>query len=298
MESIQIVYYTGTGSTRILANTVQTHLTVRGHQTQINRLTVQSSQQIKSYIDTETTLILIYAVHAFNAPELVYTWLKSLEPIQNRRAMVISVSGGGEMLSNSACRLPVKRLLKAKGFDVVTEAMAVMPNNWMSPTPEDVSRMLVQVIPQKVDVWLDAFLSGHAVTYMKPLMIDHLITAVGRLETIGARWFGKNIKVSSACNGCGFCVNNCPASNIRFPDADLPDRKPVFGGTCHFCLSCVYECPQHALSPSKLKFAVIPTGYPLRAYLNPIEPPLSKAELAEQLKGGAWKGVRRYLEVE
>lgn len=298
MENIQIVYYTGTGSTRIIANAFQTQLTARNTPSEVNRLTAQTAQQIKEGFDAQTTLILVYAVHAFNAPELVYTWLKSIEPIKHRRAMVISVSGGGEMLSNTACRTTVKRLLEKKGFYVVTEAMAVMPNNWMSPTPEEISRMLIGVVPKKVETWLEAFLSGQALPYMKPLVIDYLITAVGRLETLGAKQFGKNIKVSDACNACGHCVNNCPADNIHFLDETPPHGKPVFGGTCHFCLSCVYECPQHALSPSKLKFAVIPTGYPLRAYLNPIEPPLSKAELAEYLKDGGWKGVRRYLEID
>lgn len=298
MEKLQIVYYTGTGSTRIIANALQTQLTVRNQPSEVNRLTVDSAQCIKDSFDAQTTLILVHAVHAFNAPDLVYTWLKSLQPHMHRRAMVISVSGGGEMLSNTACRTTVKRLLKKKGFEVVTEAMSVMPNNWMSPTPDEISKMLIQVVPQKVEMWLEAFLSGQALPYMKPLLIDHLITAAGRLEILGAKQFGKNIKASDACNGCGHCINNCPASNIRFSNETSPHGKPVFGGTCHFCLSCVYECPQHALSPSKLKFAVIPTGYPLRAYLNPLDSPLSKAELAERLKGNGWKGVRRYLEVE
>ena len=34
------------------------------------------------------------------------------------------------------------------------------------------------------------------------------------MEKYGAGFFGKHIKVSDACNGCGWCVNNCPAGNI------------------------------------------------------------------------------------
>lgn len=297
METLKIIYYTGTGSTQIIANALETELVARARQVEKTRLTASTAAGIKDSLDAQTTLILVYAVHAFNAPELVYTWLKSLEPIMNRRAMVVSVSGGGEMLSNTACRTTVKRLLKKKGFEVITEAMAVMPNNWMSPTPEAISKTLVQVAPQKVSMWLDAFLTGQGTPYMKPLLIDYLITAAGRLETLGAKQFGKNIKASDACNGCGYCVAHCPASNIHFPDETLSNRKPVFGGTCHFCLSCVYECPQHALTPSKLKFAVIPTGYPLRTYKQPLNPPLSKAEMREHLKDGGWKGIRRYLDV-
>ncbi|GAB6109435.1 EFR1 family ferrodoxin [Fusibacter bizertensis] len=295
MEKIQIVYYTGTGSTKIIAEEIYQQLTALNIESELHRLTVDSLPVISKNMNFDTKLILLYAVHAFNAPDLVYTLIKSLEEISNRSAMVISVSGGGAMISNTACREPVKRLLKKKGFNVVTEAMAVMPNNWISPVPEEIAKELVRIVPNKVSKWLKAFLHNKSVPYVKPIFIDYPITSLGRLEVIGAKFFGKRIKVNSKCNGCGHCVKNCPANNITFIVKDSGDKTLNFDSKCHFCLSCLYECPQHALSPGFLKFAVIPTGYPLKLYCQPTENPLSSDAILLALKGKAWEGVRRYL---
>lgn len=295
MEKIHIVYYTGTGSTKIIAKEIQDQLTVLNTESELHRLTVDSIDMISQKLDYDAKLILLYAVHAFNAPDLVYTWIKSMEEISNRSAMVISVSGGGAMISNSACRVPVKRLLHQKGFNITTEAMAVMPNNWMSPVPDEIAKELIRVVPNKVSKWINAFLHNKPLPYLKPLLIDYPITSLGRMEVIGAKHFGKHIKVNNACNGCGYCVKNCPSNNITFKVSESGDKTVIFDSKCHFCLSCVYECPQHALSPGWFKFAVIATGYPLKSYCEPSENPLSKDELLPLLKGKAWEGVRRYL---
>lgn len=301
MKNTLIVYYTGTGSTKLVAEEVHSNLSMKNVTAEMHRLTAASKDDLIQKAAAFQSLILIYAVHAFNAPDLVYTWLKELDEqghvpdgIQ-KSAMVLSVSGGGDMLSNTACRVKAKRYLEKKRFKVVTEAMVVMPNNWMSATPDDISKALIGVMPKKVDQWVDAFLQNKAVPVLSTKPIDRLITSLGRLEVKGGLQFGKAIKVSDACNGCGWCANNCPASNITMT-AQLDHEIPTFGQVCHFCLGCIYGCPQKALTPGKMKFAVIPTGYPLKKYMQQPEVPLTEAEIMAQLKGVSWNGVRRYLE--
>lgn len=297
MNPILIVYYTGTGSSKLVAESFADNLSRRDITVETQRLTVASKDELVQKAAAFHSIILIYAVHAFNAPDLVYTWLKALEeqpPYDDiqKKAMVISVSGGGEILSNTACRTTANRLLEKKGFQVVTQAMVVMPNNWMSATPDDISSALIDILPKKVDQWTEAFLQNKPAPVMPTKSIDRLITTLGRLEVKGAVRFGKRIKVSAACNGCGWCERNCPAGNITMQG----NMTPTFGKTCHFCLGCIYGCPQKALAPGKYKFSVIPSGYPLKRYMQKPEKPLTEAELAIKLKGLAWNGVRRYLE--
>lgn len=301
MENVLIVYYTGTGSTKLVAEEVHSNLSMKNVTAEMHRLTAVSKDDLINRAMICQSLILIYAVHAFNAPDLVYTWLKELDEQSytedgiQKSAMVLSVSGGGDMLSNTACRVKAKRYLEKKRFKVVTEAMVVMPNNWMSATPDDISKALIGVMPKKVDQWVDAFLQNKAVPVLSTKPIDRVITSLGRLEVKGAVQFGKNIKVSEACNGCGWCAKNCPASNITMT-VQLDHEIPTFGQVCHFCLGCIYGCPQKALTPGKMKFAVIPTGYPLKKYMQQPEVPLTESEIMAQLKGVSWNGVRRYLE--
>lgn len=309
MKNVLIVYYTGTGSTKLVAEEVQSNLSMKNVTADMHRLTEASKDDLIQKAAACQSLILIYAVHAFNAPDLVYTWLRDLNEQgqltdgMQKKAMVISVSGGGDMLSNTACRVKAKRLLEKKRFKVVTEAMVAMPNNWMSATPDDISKALIGVMPKKVDQWIDAFIQNKAVGVLPTKVIDRVITSLGRLEVKGGIQFGKNIKVGEACNGCGWCANNCPASNITMVDSDRAANNmqtdhaiPIFGQVCHFCLGCIYGCPQKALTPGKMKFAVIPTGYPLNKYMQQPEVPLTESEIMAQLKGVSWNGVRRYLE--
>lgn len=303
METTLIVYYTGTGSTELVATEVKNNLTERGATVEVHRLTESTKEALSQKAKTSKELILIYAVHAFNAPDIVYKWLRTLENLsssngEKKKAMILSVSGGGEMLSNTACRFTAKRLMEQKGYKVVTEAMAVMPNNWMSPTPMPVSRALISILPQKVSLWTDAYSKNQPTPFMKTKPIDRIITKLGRLEAKGAIQFGKNIKVNDQCNGCGWCEKHCPSGNINL---ELKEgavfSTPVFGKVCDFCLGCVYGCPQKALAPGKLKFAVIKTGYPLDEYKQPSEEAIDNPSLSEILESGSWKGVRRYLGV-
>lgn len=303
MVKTLIAYYTGSGSTELVAQEVRDQLIAREVSVEMYRLTEATKADLRRKAEAYHDLILIYAVHAFNAPSLVYEWLSALVEQstvdgQRKKAMIISVSGGGEMLSNTACRVTAKRWLVKKGYCVVTEAMAVMPNNWMSPTPLEVSKALIQILPQKVNQWLEAYIQDQLNPVLPTKWVDRLVTTLGRLEVKGAVQFGKSIQVSEACNECGWCESHCPASNIRVVKSQSDEAsRPVFGKACDFCLGCIYGCPQKALTPGKFKFAVIPTGYPLASYQQISEKSLTDAELKSLLKGRSWSGVRRYLEV-
>jgi len=54
------------------------------------------------------------------------------------------------------------------------------------------------------------------------------------------------------CNGCGTCVDNCPASVFELQDlADCPDSKksvPVRADDCILCMTCVSSCPTGAIT--------------------------------------------------
>ena len=303
MDKTLIAYYTGSGSSRLVAQEVRDQLIAGGVSVEVHRLTKASKEDLKRKVEAFSDLILIYAVHAFNAPNLVYEWLSELEEQpafagQRKKAMIISVSGGGEILSNTACRVTAKRWLIKKGYNVVTEAMAVMPNNWMSPTPLGVSKALVEILPDKVNQWLAAYAQSKPYPFYQVKLMDRMITRLGRLEVKGARRFGKSIQVSESCNGCGWCESHCPASNIKLVKSHSTEAsRPEFGKGCDFCLGCIYGCPQRALTPGKYKFAVIKTGYPLEAYQHRPEKPMTDADLMTLLKGPSWNGVRRYLDL-
>ncbi|RCX13840.1 hypothetical protein DFR58_11676 [Anaerobacterium chartisolvens] len=282
-KMVKIVYFSGTGGTARAANCIAEAFKRYG-------AGVVSYQLGREAIPEagEDMLVVLYAVHACNAPEPVYKWLDALEHTARTPAAVISVSGGGEITPNTACRASsISRLVK-KGYDVIYEDMIVMPSNWIVATEDSLAARLLRVLPLKADSIVKELFEG-VIRRSKPSIQDRIFSKLGELEKVGARAFGKRIRVGSGCNLCGWCEKNCPQGNISVRGA-----APVFGGSCIFCLKCIYGCPKKALKPGMLKFIVIKEGYDLKAVeertrgirLRPVE------ELA---KGFLWKGVKDYL---
>lgn len=283
-NKVKVVYYSGTGGTARVAETFASTFREEGCEVSIQALVSGTT----ACNEAHDLLVIIFAVHGCNAPAAIYSWIESTEEVQEIPAAVVSVSGGGAVSPNTACRLSSIKKLEAKGYKTIYEEMFIMPSNWIVPTKEPLSLMLLEILPKKVMKVVDNILSGEQ-RRTKPLLIDRFFSLVGELEKAGARAFGKRIKVSDACNSCGWCVNNCPAGNI----AIINDR-PTFMSQCHLCLRCIYGCPKKALKPGICKFVVIKEGFSI----NDLEKKLpyqGERNVAELAKGYLWSGVRKYL---
>ena len=284
IKSAKIGYYSGTGNTRKVAQCFEDCMRDKGISVQTYSVVEKNSSQMQE----EDLLLVIYAVHGLNAPEAVYRWINNLPVFEGKRVVVISVSGGGEVSPNTASRVGCIRRLERKGYSVICETMLVMPSNWIVPTHEALAVKLLEVLPCKVELVVGDILSGVR-RRTKPLWIDRLLSWICELEKMGAKEFGKRIKCSEDCNGCGLCRSNCPAGNI-----DMECDRPAFGGQCHMCLNCLYGCPRKALTPGIMKFIMIKEGYSLKELEHklPWPEPMNVEELA---KGFLWSGVRKYL---
>ena len=281
--NIQIVYFSGTGCTEHVAQTFSKEFQARGH-------AVLCGSVAKTGAPDETIdlLVLCFAVHASNAPEPVMRWVKSLEKVDKRPVVIISVSGGGEVTPNLACRVPLKKALKRKNYRLLYEKMLVMPSNWIVGTKRILSSKLLQVLPYKVSFVVNDILDGKS-AFAHPLVGNRILTLIGSLEHAGAHSFGKKIIVDKTCNRCGLCVRQCPVSNIS-----LHDDGPLFDKNCALCLNCIYSCPQGALRPGTMKFVVIKKGFRFQEILTQPSDNLP-VDLDKEAKGFAWIGVKRYL---
>lgn len=148
INKIKIAYFSGTGSTARVADTLEKEL--RGRGISVIKSEIRAGNTHSK--DEEDLLILLFAVHAFNAPEIVYKWIASLpEDSRGAPTAVISVSGGGEMTPNTACRVSSIRKLEKKNYTVVYEKMVVMPSNWVVKTDDRLAIRLLEILPSKVE---------------------------------------------------------------------------------------------------------------------------------------------------
>lgn len=283
IEFVTLAYFSGTGGTEAIVNCFAARLSKAG--VKVNRVDISCCNS--SYQEATDLLIVFSPVYAFRLSSIVERWTKNLSKVQNTFAAVISVSGGGEVSPNTACRLYCKRLLAKKGYQVIYEKMLVMPSNFAVQAEDQLNLMLINAMPKKVEQILTEILSG-AENITKPLLLDRLFAYMGRVEHFGARVFGTFIHASKMCNQCRLCVKKCPTKNIH-----MKKGTPRFGLRCMWCLKCIYSCPQNALKPRILKFSVLKEGYNLKEMSK-------KAKLQDQAKCSfshniLWQGVIDYL---
>jgi ferredoxin len=238
--------------------------------------------------DKDDMLLVVYAVHACNAPEPVYRWIKSLSAEVRGRAAVISVSGGGEVSPNTACRVNCIKKLRKKGYDVIYDKMLVMPSNWIVETKEPLAVKLLEVLPERVDRIINDLIAGTRRS-SRPALIDRLFSKLGEIEKQGTGSFGKKLKCGDSCTSCGWCSSHCPAGNIT-----IENGRAVFGAKCNLCLSCIYGCPKKAISPGIANFIVIKQGFNLKELEQKVPYP-EPVDVEKLAKGFVWSGVKKYL---
>jgi ferredoxin/flavodoxin len=283
---VRIVYYSGTGSTAKVAETMKELLEKNGNRVTITSL--RENDRPYSPVD-EDLLIVIFAVYAFGSPFIVRDWIHSLPPVNGLPTVVLSVSGGGEVFPNSACRLVAIKALEKKGFSVFYERMLVMPSNWIINVPDKISVRLLTVLPDRLAAIIDDLLHG-TVLRKRTGLFKRFASGINKYESSAGKSFASKFILSDKCNGCGLCEKGCPNANIH-----MQNGLPVFGKNCLLCLNCIYSCPQKAISPKSMKFVVIKEGYSFQRIASNLDniPPATDEELPRNY---LWIGVTKYLE--
>ncbi len=285
VKKVKIVYYSGTGGTRRVAESFADTFQKIGREVTLTSLFHGQKQDD----DSADLLVLIYAVYAMNAPLPVDEWILRAEKVEGTPAVVISVSGGGEVSPNTACRRKVIKQLQTKGYHVIYDKMIIMPSNWIVHVPDNIAKKMLEVMPVKVEKIVDDIMNGKSF-HARQKLFDRFLSMVGEAEKTGAKGFGRKIIVGDECSGCGSCVKGCPRGNWT-----MKDGKPIAGDKCIICLNCFYVCPKKALKPGSAKFFVIKEGYNLNRIEQLEHMEISNEEIDAQLKGMIWSGVRAYL---
>lgn len=284
IQDVLIVCYSGTGCALLVAKTLAAAFEQAGCTAHVRRLAAWEPQDIPPH----DLLVLVYAVHACNAPEPMYRWLEQGRQGQGRPAAVISVSAGGEVSPNTACRRGCLRRLQQADYDPSYERMVVMPSNWIVATSEPLAVKLLDVLPERMARVAGDLLSG-ARRRTQPLLLDRTLSTVGLLEQSGARMFGRALRAGEACTGCGLCARQCPAGNIA-----LREGRPAFGNRCNLCLACIYGCPAQAIRLGMGRFVRIAEGFSLTE-LQRKSPWTDTVDIPALTKGFLWSGVGKYL---
>ncbi len=284
-KSACVAYYSGTGGAKLVAEAFVSSLNEKGwlahlHNTRTDPLPENFAQN--------ELVVLVYAVHACNAPKRIYSWIDQLPIADQKPAVIISVSGGGEMFPNTACRTICKKKLAKRGYLTVYEDMFMMPSNFIVNTPEPLAIRLLHEYPQRAGRVVDEVLHG-ARRELVPKLTDWVITFLGQLELVMAGQLGRLFKIKNACNRCGWCSMHCESKNI-----EMVGEKPRFLNKCELCMNCVYGCPVGAIKTSLISRAVLKNGFRITS-LRKKQAETPNPDISEFINKSVWTGARTYL---
>ena len=211
-KKAHIVYFSGTGCTALAAETLCAALLDAGVRTRTSEIVWNHPPEPEA----DETLVLMFSVYAADAPGTVARWLSALPRRTHGTAVVVSVSGGGEVSPNTACRMRSIRRLTRKGYAVISEYMLCMPSNFIIPTPDDIAVKLLRILPEKC-ARIAAEIAAGTKNRKQPRFLDRVLLLLFSAEKVGAKLFGKTLKAKK------------PVQRMRAVRQAMPERQYPYG---------------------------------------------------------------------
>lgn len=241
MNKFLLCYFSATSNSLMVSNLIKENL--EKNNCSINLYNIESRSFFYDLNDFDC-LILVYPIHAFNAPKIVLDFLKSLKKT-NIKCVVFKVSG--EPLSlNNASLYKVNSILKKKHIKLVSDYLYVMPYHIIFRHSNEMVKRMFNVTNKLIPIDISNLLNGKY-NKTKRGLLGREISFILRIEQFGAKIIGKGFKVNESCINCNRCILSCPNLNISNVNG-----KINFGRNCMICMRCVSNCPKDAINAGLL----------------------------------------------
>ena len=210
-----IVYYTGTGNSRYVA---QRFAAALGDDL------ITANEYIKN--DTPAGLhsdrpwVFVSPTYGWQIPHIFADFLRRGRFTGSRKAYFVMTCGSE--IGNAGSRIAA--LCADIGLDYQGVLQVVMPENYVAmfyvPGAEESAQIIAAAQPS-IDGGIACVQRGEPFPAPKVSLIDRFKTHP--VNTIFYKWFVKSgpFTVSDACIGCGKCALSCPVNGI-----DIVERKP------------------------------------------------------------------------
>ena len=279
---ICIFYFSGTGNTEIITNLLQKELINLNADVVVRKIEVIIKKKIRIKTENYDLIGIGYPIHAFNAPKIVYDFVHQLEFDKGKKVFTFR-SSGDPFLNGGSTRL-LRNQLERKGFDVFNENLSIMPANVFLKFNDNLNKQLYQLAQIRIKELAQDIMKKKVSLQRNSTILTIISKLFSFMETLGARWLGKNLNVSDSCINCFKCVKNCPTGNILLVNNDDNDEDTIkFDNSCNLCMRCIYECPTNAIHFKYFRFFEIKQGYNIKPIIS--NPNIKGNYLSRNTKG-------------
>jgi ferredoxin/flavodoxin len=283
--SVGIFFFSGTGNTAIVADLLAREFERQGCRISVTAIDYRLLRQDRCGIGDYDLFGIGHPVYAFNAPRIVYDFVRRLPACQGQRTFVFKDSG--DPFWRGGATSPLRGRLKRKGYDVFYETLFVMPANVLYGYEDRLVKQLYNKAVARAPVAVGEVLSGQVRLQRNSIFLRGLTWWATEADWL-ARFFGKDLYATGACTLCGKCAQDCPAGNIS-----IVNRRVRFGWNCLLCMRCIYRCPVGAIKPRLFRPFVLKGGYDIQRVVADPDVP---GDFISKGTKGFFARFREYLE--
>lgn len=245
MTKIVLFYFSGTGNTKWVCETMANHLGDGDDLTALPISIERISRTITSkFVDATDILGVVFPIYGGYPPNIMMEFIKTIPPAKGKKALVICtqafMSGNGGYF--------VADILKAKGYNVQWCIHLKMPNS-----------LCVPQLPYSL------IKSSNDHEYIEPILdkartnIENLCNKISNDKkylqgfSIFSKTLGSVIRSSTKdnfknklsimnknCTDCNICSKNCPMQCIK-----IVSGCRTIGKECTACMRCYNFCPNN-----------------------------------------------------
>lgn len=243
-----IIYFSGTGNTRYVAQRLATILN--------DDLIELTGELITNPISVELTLsgnriIWTFPTYSWGVPPIVVDFIEQVKINSAETVAHYMVTSCGDDIGQTDKQW--RNLIRNRGWNALSAYSVIMPNTYVCMKGFDVDSPELE--NRKVTD-ADARISYIA----ESISVEHV--PVSDVVRGGWAWIKsaivypyfkrfcmspKPFHITNACVACGKCAKICPMDNIKLSD----EHRPFWGNKCAMCLRCYHTCPSHAVSYGK-----------------------------------------------
>lgn len=236
-----ILYFSGTGNTKAVAEGFQKSLQKRGHAAVLHSLEENADLSEISY----DFLILGFPKYYEYPVLLVQKNLKQALPKREKQIPALAFCTQAGPLNTDFTK--IEKMLKRKNHLLTVSVSFSYANNMFifpvfQPTEDTKVQKNRDKIQEQIEPLLNDFFSNQirkerVKAWQKPVF--HFVAAAcTKLMPV----FAMRFSADESCIRCGLCAKRCPVHNI-----EIKEGRPRFHRNCLFCMRCINSCPTNSI---------------------------------------------------
>ncbi|NLD18800.1 MAG: 4Fe-4S binding protein [Clostridiales bacterium] len=236
-----IIYYTGTGNSRIVAEKI-------AEETKDEVMNAFEAIRGKTYENytSDNPWIFVSPTYGWRLPRIFENFILCSHFSGCRDAYFVMTCGSE--IGNAEKH--IRSLCDAKDFSFRGVKQINMPENYtaMFPVPdENTLKKIIEAAMTETIKTVEYIREAASIPRQDIGLVDKIKSGIVNeafyLFCISAKGF----RTTNDCISCGRCVNLCPCDNIS-----LVGEKPKWRSECTHCMACINACPQKAIEYKKV----------------------------------------------